>query len=91
MKKEKREKKHSVFQRILAVLGCFLFLAAGIVWLVAGFQIVVAALLLAAIGGVSGPAVAEGGGFIEIVGSIFEAIFEGIVGIFEFIGDLFSF
>ncbi|MBK1875764.1 hypothetical protein [Pelagicoccus mobilis] len=91
MKKEKREMKHSVFQRILAVLGCFLFLTAGIVWLVAGFQIVVAALLLAAVAGISGPAVAEGGGILDIVGSIFEAVLEGIMGIFELIGDLFNF
>ena len=91
MKKEKRENKHSVFERVLALIGCFLIVLGGIIWIFAGFKISVAIILCTAAVSLAGPAVVEGGKILEIITTILETIVEGFLSLLDALCSIFNF
>ena len=87
----KRERtKRSWKRRLSAVIGCLATLIASIVGIVVGFGLEVILGILAGLSLLAGPAVVEGGSVLEMLGSMMEAVADGVAGIFEAIGSLFS-
>lgn len=86
----RKKNKHHWFQKLFGVLGCLLFFSGFIAWLVVGLQLYVIAVLVTALSMVTGPAIADGGGFFETLVSIFEIVVEGVQALFEAISSFFS-
>lgn len=84
------KKKRSFGIRVLGSLSTFALLGIVIYMFVAGVDIVSSLLLVAALGGLAGPAVASGDGIAECITGILEAFVEGIQGIFEGIAEIIS-
>ena len=74
----------------MAVLGCIVTLGASIVAAFIGFTIEIALCILGGVGLVAGPAIAEGGELLEVLGTVVELVADGISSIFEAIGSLFT-
>lgn len=89
--KAKRENKHSILERILAVIGCLLLVIGGVIWIFAGFKLMVAVILCTAVIGLAGPAVVEGSDILEILTSIIETIVEGFLSLLDALFSVFNF
>lgn len=91
-KEEKNQKrKHGTVQRAFAALGVFAFLITTILVLIFELTAIFAAVYVAALAAIVGPAFTEGAdGFLEILTGIMELVVEGIAMIFEAIASLFS-
>jgi len=84
-------KKKPIAIRILNTVCAFGLIGSAVYIFFAGITLIPSLILLAAIGGISGPVVAGGSeGILECFVSILESFVEGIVGVFEAIGNLFS-
>ena len=87
---KEREKK-PIAIRLLNTVSAFALIGAAIYIFFAGISLIPSLVLLAAIGGVSGPVLADGGeGIIECLVGIFESFIEGVIGVFETIADIFG-
>lgn len=58
--------------------------------IVAGFNLIAAVVLISSFGGIAGPAVMAADSALEYVTGFFELLLDGILSIFEIIGDIFS-
>jgi hypothetical protein len=58
--------------------------------IVAGFNLIAAVVLISSFGGIAGPAVMAADSALECVTGFFELLLDGILSIFEIIGDIFS-
>ena len=91
MMNAKRENKHSILERILAVIGCLLLVIGGVIWIFAGLKLSVVVILCTAVVGLTGPAVVEGGDVLEILTSIIETIVEGFLSLLDALCSVFNF
>ena len=84
------KKNRSVWVRILASVSSLAVIFSIVYILIAGVDALSTLVLLAAIGGLTGPAVVAGEGILEIIVGIFEMFLEGIGSILEAIADVFG-
>ena len=73
--------------RLLMSMGSILLIGGLIYILVSGLNLAVGLALLSGQGIIGGPVVAAGGGVGEMVSGFFEALLEGVIGIFSGIAD----
>lgn len=85
-----RRKDRPLAIRILGALCSTAMLCTFVYILIAGFSMAAGVALAVAVVGIATPVMVAGGGFVEMIVSFFEALLEGVLAIFEFIGDLFS-
>jgi len=86
-----KRKDKPIFIRLLNTVSAFTLIGATIYLFFAGISLIPSLVLLVAIGGLSGPVVAGGTeGVLDCFVSIIESFFEGLIGVFETIGELFG-
>ena len=85
-----QKEKRPVLLRLFNSLCAFSIIGAAIYLLFVGLETVPVLLLLVACAGIATPASIGSDGLLDAIGSIFEALLEGIMGIIETIGDIFS-
>lgn len=88
-KVDEKEKKPTGI-RILGSVSSLLLVCSIIYILVAGFNLASTLILVAALGGLAGPAVVAGDGVAECLAGILEMFLEGIQSIFSAIADIFG-
>jgi len=87
----KEHKKKPITIRLLNTVSAFALIGTAIYIFFAGISLIPSLVLLAAIGGISGPVLAGGSeGILECLVGILESFVEGVIGVFETIGDIFS-
>ncbi len=82
--------ERSMGSRVLGSVAALTLIVAVIYVLVAGINLISSLVILSALGGLAGPAIAVGDGFVECVVGIFEMFIEGIALLFEAIGNFFG-
>lgn len=88
----KDQKQKPIAIRLLNTVCAFMFIGCVIYIFFVGITLIPSLILLAAIGGVAGPVIVLGGseGTLEFLIGILEAFVEGVLGVFETIGDIFG-
>ena len=86
----KRKKEQSIWIRLLRTISSLALIGATTYVIVAGFNLIAAVVLISSFGGIAGPAVIAADSALECVTGFFELLLDGIVSIFEIIGDIFS-
>ena len=77
--------------RLLNTVCAFMLIGSAIYIFIFGINLIPSLFLLSAIGGISGPVVlGSGDGIVECLVGVFEAFVEGVLGVFETIGDIFG-
>ena len=84
-----KEKKPTSI-RLLASLSSLAVIISVVYILVAGMNLASTLILVSAVGGLAGPAIATGDGVVECVSGFFEMFIEGIQATFEVIAEVFS-
>lgn len=86
----KSNSKRPIGVRALGAVSS-LVIVFGVVYIVfAGINLASSLILLSAFGGLAGPAIVMGDSVVECITGIFEMFIEGIMAVFEFIGNLFG-
>jgi len=85
----KKEKRH-IGIRILASVSSLVIIVSITFMLIAGANLTSSLILISALGGIAGPAIVAGDGFLNIIDGFFEIFFEGILSIFEGIAEIFG-
>ena len=85
---DKAEKSMGI--RVLGSVSALTLIVAVVYVLVAGINLISSLILLAALGGLAGPAIAVGDGVTECIVGVFELFIEGIQQIFEAIISIFT-
>ena len=86
----KRKKEQSIWIRLLRTISSLALIGATTYVIVAGFSLIAAVVLISSFGGIAGPAVMAADSALECVTGFFELLLDGILSIFEIIGDIFS-
>ena len=86
----KRKKEQSIWIRLLRTISSLALVGATTYVIVAGFNLIAAVVLISSFGGIAGPAVMAADSALECVTGFFELLLDGILSIFEIIGDIFS-
>lgn len=86
----KRKKEQSIWIRLLRTISSLALIGATTYVIVAGFNLIAAVVLISSFGGIAGPAVMAADSALECVTGFFELLLDGILSIFEIIGDIFS-
>lgn len=86
----KRKKEQSIWNRLLRTISSLALIGATTYVIVAGFNLIAAVVLISSFGGIAGPAVMAADSALECVTGFFELLLDGILSIFEIIGDIFS-
>lgn len=86
----KRKKEQSIWVRLLRTIFSLTLIGATAYVVVAGFNLIAAVVLISSFGGIAGPAVLAADSALECVTGFFELLLDGILSIFEIIGDIFS-
>jgi hypothetical protein len=88
--KDKKQKPIAI--RLLNTVSAFMLIGGAVYIFFAGITLIPSLIFLAAIGALSGPVIILGGseGTLECLIGILEAFVEGILGVFETIGDIFG-
>ena len=86
----KRKKEQSIWIRLLRTISSLALIGATTYVIVAGFNLIAAVVLISSFGGIAGPAVIAADSALECVTGFFELLLDGILSIFEIIGDIFS-
>ena len=84
-----KQKRHTGI-RVLASISSLVIIISVVYMFVAGANLASSLILMSALGGLAGPAVVAGDGFLDIIGGFFEIFLEGILSIFEGIAEIFS-
>ena len=85
-----KRKEKPILVRLLNTVCAFTLIGSVIYILITGITLIPSLIILAALGGISGPVFSSSEGILECFAGILEAIFQGIVGVFETIGEIFS-
>ena len=85
----KKEKRHLGI-RVLASISSLVIIISIVYMVFAGANLASSLILISALGGIAGPAIVAGDGFLSIIGGFFEIFFEGILSIFEGIAEIFG-
>lgn len=83
-------KQKPIYIRLLNTVCAFTLIGSVIYIFIAGISLIPSLIILAALGGISGPVVSGSGSILECFVGILEAIIQGVVGVFETIGEIFS-
>lgn len=86
----KRKKEQSIWIRLLRTISSLALVGATTYVIVAGFNLIAAVVLISSFGGIAGPAVMAADSALECVTGFFELLLDGILSIFEIIGDVFN-
>jgi len=87
----KEHEKKSIPIRLLNTVSAFALIGAAVYIFIVGFSLIPSLILLAAIGGLSGPVLVGGSeGILECLTGILESFVEGVAGVFSTIGDFFG-
>lgn len=88
----KDRKQKPIALRLLNTVSAFMLIGCAVYIFFVGINLIPSLILLAAIGSLSGPVVISGGseGILDCLIGILEAFVEGVVGVFETIGDIFG-
>ena len=87
----KKRNDKPILIRLLNTVSAFALIGSVIYLFVAGISLIPSLVLLAALGGLSGPVVSGGAeGIFDCLASILEAFVEGLIGVFETIGEIFG-
>ena len=86
------QKQKPVAVRLLNTVCAFTLIGSAVYIFFVGIDLIPSLIFLAAIGGLSGPIVISGGseGILDSLAGIFEAFFEGLLGVFETISNIFG-
>ena len=85
-----REGKQPGWVRILRAVFSASFVCVGIYVLFAGFNLIASLILISSFGGLAAPVVVAANSALECVTGFFKALLDGLLSIFESIGNLFS-
>jgi hypothetical protein len=86
----KREGKQFTWTRFLRAISSVSFVCVSVYVLFAGFNFAASLVLISSFSGIAAPAVMAADSALECVTGFFEALLDGLLSIFEFIGNIFG-
>ncbi|MEZ5530177.1 MAG: hypothetical protein R3E57_09685 [Porticoccaceae bacterium] len=86
----KNKEERSIWTRLLRAISSLALIGATTYIVVAGFNLIATLVLISSFAGIATPAVMAAESVLECVTGFFEILLEGVLSIFELIGDIFG-
>ena len=86
-----KRKEKPFGKRLLSTVSSFAFIGACGYMFFAGANLIAGTVLAIALLSICSPVIIDGGSIIEVIGGIFEAFIEGLMGVVDAISSIFSF
>ena len=85
-----KRKDKSIIRRLLSTISSLTLIGVSGYMYFVGINLISGAILAAALLSICSPVIIGGGGIVEVIGGIFEAFFDGLMGVVDAITSIFN-